>query len=346
MDNTFSDRLRNFILKNIPDAKSASGNKQITIRCRFCGDSKKDTNARHLYISLGMDGKPPMYHCFKCGTSGILTSKLISQWISTDVDDLDVLSELNDNIKDLDRKLYKSKDIYKKYNLYNNYISNTKISSYKLSYINKRLGLSLSYKEILNSKIVLNLLDLLDYNRISEYTKDIKSIKEINTYFIGFLSMDNSSVNLRRIAKEKVVNPYIDYRYINYNIFNNSDGINYYTIPSICDITKPINIHIAEGPFDILSVFYNINNGNKYQNIYTACKGKDYISAIRTYIKLFGIINSTFHIYIDNDIDIYPLKEYKDLLYEMYIDVYIHKNTYKDEKDYGVPLSRITDTII
>ena len=69
--------------------------------------------------------------------------------------------------------------------------------------------------------------------------------------------------------------------------------MNYYVIPTKVDTlsTNIIKIHIAEGPFDILSIFTNLCNCNMESNIY------------------------------------------------------IHRNTMKGQKDYGVPLNQICDSV-
>ena len=56
---------------------------------------------------------------------------------------------------------------------------------------------------------------------------------------------------------------------MNYNLFSPDQlagTSKYYIIPNAIDTIKLVKIHIAEGPFDILSIFYNLNNGNKYNN--------------------------------------------------------------------------------
>ena len=50
------------------------------------------------------------------------------------------------------------------YRLNNYYISNNKLSEVKLKYINKRLGLDLSYNDLEDLKIILDLNNLIDKN--------------------------------------------------------------------------------------------------------------------------------------------------------------------------------------
>ena len=44
--------LAEFISENCPEAQIVSGGREVLIRCRFCGDSQKNLNDAHLYISL------------------------------------------------------------------------------------------------------------------------------------------------------------------------------------------------------------------------------------------------------------------------------------------------------
>jgi hypothetical protein len=345
MNAQLSERLKNFLLKKFPDAKLVSGKRQIAMRCRFCGDSRKDKTTTHFYISLGLDNKPPMYHCFKCQESGIVTPKLLKSLVDCS-DDIELLLDIKHDNNDLLRRGIIKKDNHVFHRL-NNFIIDSRLNKTKLKYINKRLGLNLSYKDLYNDKIVLNLLDLLNYNHINKYNRSIDNMNELSSYFIGFLSMDNGFVNLRNLAKPGVLSKYVDYRYVNYNIFDSLENSRrFYTIPTNCNVLYPIDIHIAEGPFDILSIFYNLRNANRIQNIYTSAKGKAYANVIKLYIEEYGIINAKIHLYVDNDVSNdeleFSLNKVKGLDYQ----VFIHRNIYNNEKDFGVALNKIKEYTI
>ena len=108
---------------------------------------------------------------------------------------------------------------------------------------------------------------------------------KINTIiFLGFISIDNAFLNMRRLCDSGKVYESIDKRYINYKIFDKFDtSERFYTIPTAIDTLCPnrIKIHIAEGPFDILSILYNLNNGILKNNIYGACTGSGYMGLLR-----------------------------------------------------------------
>ena len=77
-----SDAYREFLLKSIPTAVSASGGKEVNCRCLFCPDSR-DPKSKHMYISIPQsDSEPSLYNCYKCHNSGIVTYKKLIEWDS------------------------------------------------------------------------------------------------------------------------------------------------------------------------------------------------------------------------------------------------------------------------
>jgi hypothetical protein len=344
----FQDDLREFLKRKFPDARNASGNKEIALRCRFCGDSSSDLKARHLYMSLGGENKTPLYLCFKCGEKGILTPNILRAMIDCNQDG-EILHALKmHNTKAI--KISKNRlSANKTYRISNGYIRNDELSKAKLYYINRRLGLNLTYNDLLRDKIVLNLGDILNYNKITKYTRYDNIVNELDDSFIGFLSIDNGFINLKNLRKPGEVNKYIDHRYTNYSIFEADDNsMRFYNIPTRCNLIspEPIKIHIAEGSFDILSIFHNLNKGNRKQNIYTSVGGRSYINVIKLFLVRMGIMNCVFHIYVDNDIPNEEIRIIRDLLNPIGIQVFIHRNVLPGEKDFGVNLERIKDQII
>ena len=55
------------------------------------------------------------------------------------------------------------------------------------------------------------------------------------------------------------------------------------------------------------------------------------------------LINIEFHIYIDNDVDINTIQGINRYLKVYNIPLYVHKNIYPNEKDFGVKLSNIQE---
>jgi len=98
-----------------------------------------------------------------------------------------------------------------------------------------------------------------------------------------------------------------------------------------------IVVNIAEGVFDILSVYKNFSDDN---SIYVSTLGSDYESGIN-YAISNGFIggNIIMKIYIDSDINEkilkYRIKKYKWL----FDKIYIYKNI--NAEDFGVPMDQI-----
>lgn len=327
--NDFNYRLRQFLLQKFPDAITTSNPSEVVIRCRFCGDSR-NLSSRHLYISVGNEDRPPMYHCFKCNESGVLTRKVLEDLLQFNIDPSSVkmLFEL-DKVSSTYRKAFKNTDEFTKRNIIRTiYHDPSNKDLEKVSYINNRLGLNLSYKDLIDNKIITDIHQtLVQMNMVHNYTPSINSI--------GFLSIDNTAVMCREM--------YGNRRYTGIRII--PSGVNYYCLRAICNrmSIEPIHIRITEGPFDILSVFYNVCNANTNQNIYIAANGKNFQNVIRYILEVFGIVNAIIDIYPDNDVDNSFYYRISDKLSQINIPVYIHRNGYKDEKDFGVTKERIVE---
>lgn len=344
MSNNFYDDLKNCLLNNIPRSKVVSGGKEILCRCPFCLDSE-DPRSAHFYIRIySENNEPPVYFCQKCQETGLFDSRILRIF---NIYDSTINGDLNLFIKKTtagnNNRLYKSNGIHV---LRNDYILNHEKSYNKLKYINDRLGLSLSFKDLSDNKIVINLYDLLSNNNIQNITRKQFVTNLLDEYFIGFISYDNGYINMRNTLNKGILDKSVDKRYINYNIFNNIDNSKrYYIIPNKINIldTNPIEVHIAEGPFDILGIFYNIFNGDKYQKIYGAIGGRSYINLIRFIIESLGLINIDLHIYVDGDVKEYDINKIRFYVEFLNINTWIHRNIYPGEKDYGVPREKIKD---
>lgn len=199
--------------------------------------------------------------------------------------------------------------------------------------------------DIQNYKIILNLLDFLSANGVTTYSRHISIMEQLSFGFIGFLSADSTHVTLRRIISEDKVHESISKRYTNYTIHEN--GIQMYCIREGIDITQPNIVCIAEGAFDILSLHYNFLFPYPNKIMFAACgKGIDSIIQYLVYKKGMSFFNTTFHIFIDNDISSYDLTNYRRSLINLNVPYHIHRNIFPNEKDYGVPASNIRDYMI
>lgn len=341
------DKFKEFLLANIPGANLASGGKVINARCRECPDSS-NLSSKHFYIIFPKkDGAPVYYYCHKCHCSGVVTHKKLIAWGLYDKDvNLDLLN-YNESIKyNPSVSKYFNNQTYR---IYNTQTTIDESSIRKLNYINERIGTNLSFNDLKKLKIVINLLDLIKENRIEKLTRDYNIISDLDKFFIGFLSIDNAFLNMRKTVADGMVYSSIDKRYINYKIFDKFEtSQRFYTIPSTINLSKPerIKIHIAEGPFDILSIYLNLRN--KEEGIYSSVTGSNYMNNIMYFLLDVQLPYVEFHFYPDND----KYGSMKRMNYiisripDKSIPVYIHKNDYYGEKDFGVPVKRIKESIM
>lgn len=338
------DSYRNTLLENIKSAKPASGGNEIVCRCFYCNDSK-DLSHGHFYISIPKDDETSEFYCQKCHSLGYVTHKKLLEWGIFNPTLSVELAKYNKRVLKLAKN---KKHVFDDtvYNLNNSFITMNERTDKKLSYINKRLGLNLGYNEILANKIVLNLKDLLMQNNITEYTRKEFIVNQLNDWFMGFLSFDNGFVNMRNLCKkEGVLYKNIDQRYVNYNIFGKYDNTKrFYVIPNNINLTKPepIRLHLSEGAFDLLSIRYNVR-GNMSHDIYSSINGSGYMGLCRYFINVMHLINLEVHIYPDADIDDDMMYDIADNLAIFNIPIYIHRNIYPGEKDFGVKPDHIKE---
>ena len=342
----FGEDFSNFIKAMIPGAHEASGGKEIVCRCRYCPDST-DPNHGHMYISVPQDQDDPiLFHCFKCQTSGLVDSRTLMDWGIYDP----TIGVAADKIIARASKTKKFLGYNRTWYPFVNYVANKQLAAKKLKYINQRLGTSITESECMKQKIILNLWDALDRNRIQEYTRHPNIVQQLDEHFVGFLSLDNNFVNMRRICDSGIVYSSIDKRYINYNIHGKKDNTEkMYVMPAVLDLTIPrkVNIHIAEGPFDILSIRYNLRKDESDYSIFAAVTGSGYKGLVMHFINTFKIFYFDLHVYPDNDKfgDNRMVEELNYLISPYGATLYEHRNTSPGEKDFGVPLNRINEKI-
>lgn len=332
---------------NIPGiCKPAGNNKEVVCRCPYCGDSKDPTHA-HLYISVPMGPEDlSMYHCKKCPAHGVVTADLLMQLGCYNGNTLTSIASHNNNaMKSTKYRFIKDTDIYNL--IYPNIRLNNNVDIVKCKYINSRIGSTLSPEEMRDLKIITSLKDVISVNNL-RLTRDRDVVNKLSSNFIGFGSYDNSFVTMRMLYSDGLYGS-INKRYIVYELVNKmNDSKSFYVIPGYLNkySLDPVNIHISEGAFDILSVYYNLNKSNSVNNIYIANGGKSYYQALKFILEEFVLFNFNVHIYLDKDVSD---NEINRLLLNKISDlpchVYAHRNMYDGEKDYGVPLDKIIDNI-
>ena len=341
----FSEQFVNYFKTIIPGASLVSGGKELLIRCRYCMDSA-DPNHAHMYVHIPQSADDiPTFYCFKCHTSGVLDSRTLIEWGMYDP----VMGNAIDQINKLASKRNKTKGYDRVW--YNFYpcVTNRELAQIKVDYINQRLGLNLDISDCIKEKIVLNLKDSLDVYNL-QYTRHPNIVNQLNDNFVGFLSLDSNFVNLRRIVKEGIVYEGIDKRYINYNIHDKKDNTEkmYVTMPQAIDLSLPqkVNIHIAEGPFDILSIKHNLRNNEP--GIYAAVTGSGYKALLIHLLTAFKLYYFNVHLYPDNDEggNDNIVRDIGNYIYPYGAQLIVHRNMYPREKDFGVSLDRIDERIM
>lgn len=337
----FINRIRSFY----PNLKVASGGSEVVCRCPFCGDSK-DLKHAHLYLSVPQNEEDlSMYHCKRCPAHGVVDINLLRKIGCEDTSLLVEVSKHNAEVFKLPK--YKSIKQIDVYPLNMGYIRQDPLNVAKLGYINDRIGSNFSISDLASLKIFLNLYDIVNANHL-ELTRHQMTCNDLDKWFMGFISYDNSFAGMRKLTNMEL-HKSINKRYINYTLVNKTnDAKNFYVIPTTIDILNPtpVKIHLAEGQFDILSIFYNLNNCNRNQNIYIACGGKSYAQALEFILLETGIINYEVHYYPDKDVtDQDFFRSTQRVVQLLPANINIHRNMHPGEKDYGVPMDRIVDSV-
>lgn len=318
-----------------PHAQRINKN-QIALRCKFCGDSRKDPRKTRFYVLLNLDSESPiLYNCFNCGESGILTPSVLRTF---EINDLQLNSSLTTFNKQSISKISKQLNI--KDNSYNFYVpvpKNTQLNVIKKRYIENRLGITLSVNQLVKFKIVFSLEEFLIHNKIEEVNAKKDRANRLNNDYVGFLSARNEYIIYRDITGRNKL------RYDKYSITENiENNRKFYIIPTSIDVmnTDTVYINMAEGVFDILGVYFHIKDQNEKNNIYIAICDSSYTNVVK-YFLAQGLIgeNIVVNIFSDSDHDLYF---YKNMISEL--SPWVNKiNIYYNEigKDYGVKKENI-----
>lgn len=327
-------------LLNLPNARKAGiGNKEVQLFCPFC---RMDTTHGHFYVLTDTSSTDPMmFHCFKCEMSGILNSEVLHMLGIHDLQINSRLKSYNNSLPKTSKNGFrniKTNDILLNVPRYN-----PDTDSLKKKYLEERLGCSFTPEELQNLKVIFNLGNFIKENKIKNLTCKKEVAQSLHEDFIGFLTAKNEFINFRdTTGKYRKKN-----RYYKYNIFNSLDNTKkFYTIPNMIDVmtTKDINIVLAEGVFDIISIYANIFNRETKNMIYAAMCSSGYTNVIKYFLQL-GFIGENIHIHIFSDSD-RDLNFYRKTILSQGIsnwvgDITIYYNMVDGEKDYGVPKDRI-----
>lgn len=337
MDNTtFKEELMKQLLQ-LPVAKPVNST-QVVVRCPFCGDSIKDLSHGHFYIKVDVynDNIPVMYNCFRCKTSGIMKSEVLR---SLEIYNLDMSSSLNRYNNKAIKNLAKELGIkLGKLNYHVPLACDTKNNRRKKEYLESRMGMTFTFEELQEFKVVLSLKEFLLANKIEKITTYRERAIEIENDYIGFLSLKNNFITFRDITGNH------KYRYIKYTI--EQDLLNhgsFYSIPNKIDIlsTDTIELHLAEGTFDIMGIYNHVLQKDRYNKIFVSVTGGDYVSPITYFLKLGIVGDVDIHIYSDAEVPRYFYVKHIKKKFSMWCrNIYVHYNELS--KDCGVTADEIS----
>ena len=328
--------------------KPTSSRRNWVVRCPYCGDSKT-LNHGHFSILIDVNSDAPLlYRCFKCNDSGIITPQVL--------EDLGLYTN-NEFIRDLNLLNRTStngtyfKDRPKSFSVpvFTDCLENAR----KLDYINQRLGLDLTYEDCAKYKIVLSLVEFMRSNHLrvgpnpdgSTIDLPMRSIQELDTHYVGFLSSNNNKITLRDCTPNQI-GFFGRYYKVTIDPFNQSPNTFYGLVNQFNPLyTGDIDMHIAEGTFDIISALKNLPHKESENALFFASCGYGF-GAIVKYLVYMGVTTDiNLHIYSDGDkSDRDHVRSLAKGLSKIWLDqVYVHRNAFEGEKDFGVPKSRIQE---
>ena len=187
--------------------------------------------------------------------------------------------------------------------------------------------------------------------RLRGRLRPLSELKEVLPVFFSFI-FSVFGVFLQYAIQKRISQQDITgknkYRY--YKVLLNDKNLNsdtFYSLPNKIPLmyTDDVHIHMAEGNFDILSIKENLPIHNNHDLYFASCGFGG--TVIIKYLLHHGINTGIhFHIYSDNDKTDYDHKRYlfNKQHYTEWIDrIYLHRNQFLGEKDYGVPSSNIID---
>lgn len=333
-------KLANNLLKAIPFSQLAAGGKELVIRCPYCGHTSSK-GKRHMYISVS-DDKPIMYNCFKCEAKGIANKNFLND---IGLRDTNLIAQIESHNRAINRNsssvLYgESRRQYQSVFSTDNALVRLSDFKDKLNYVRMRLGNNLPDSYLLSCRLVFDVSPFFGAIRKIFRATD-EDLMRIQKDYVGFLSTNGTALILRCIKQ-------VDskFRYIIVKLYE-ENFTKIYSMPTSVNIMEQCpEVHITEGQFDILSVYFNMKQMSN--GIYLAASGNKYLAAL-SYIISKGVIDMNLNLYFDND-DAGSISEKQMLsfikgnarLFER-SSITFHKNM--KDKDFGVPLEMIEDKI-
>ena len=326
-------------LESLPGSKPSMDGSQMAVMCPWCDSD--GTSKPHLSVKLEVDsGEPMLYQCFRasCGKRGVLKTDDLRLLGCRDKDVINELAQHNLTVNPHLEKEFAPRES-REVALVNLPVGN---NAEKLAYIQQRLGLRLEYEHLQELKIQLSLLDMLRLNDIKKLSASKKTVRNLDVYCIGFISMFRDYMVCRDITPDLKTGA----RYYTYRISGKPDpnDLRIYCIPRTIDLMDPraAVINVAEGPFSILGAYLNTDLGRDRPNsLWLANCGSQYEKTILTVCRQFGLLKVRINIWSDSEIKIGLYQKLKKGL-KGHLDIRnlcIYYN--RDAEDFGVPKSRI-----
>jgi len=328
--------LKNILSKNFI-VSQRSNEKEILIKCPYCGDKNDDHHIKtghfHMYINIDNGS----YHCFLCNKSGHNIQQFIKEnknkFTNRDIIILSKLYYFNNLDYNKDKiyiinKLEDNKDIKN----YINYFYNTFLTNKGLEYLYKRIYIKENdNKEYLQYLIQNKIIFPFFINKKVKMCKKVKEsfIKIIKYNKHGYLIPFTLNIGFQLHFKNN------NLRYITF-----SDKNKLLSNMLLLKNDKSNNLYIVEGIFDGLKLW---NILNKKDNVLITF-GKSNISSIILLLKYiqFDYRYLNFIFAFDNDINYNEyLKIIKRFKYGYsFNNIKILKIINKDIKDIGEIISK------
>lgn len=325
------DNLRR-ALESMPRAHYGNGGRQLKARCPECNDSTKSERHTNFSIKTNFDDNEPLvFQCFRasCKFSGVVDANFLKQINCSSSKAFLELAAYN-KIAKVNTK--------NKYNI--KYSKPVQIipprddaqNKRKYNYICNRFNHKFTINELKQFKILIDPLDFIRFNDITLDKSREKYYLNSMYHGIGFLSIDNSTMIVRRTDRKE---------YVIIKLFEEMiNGNKEYVVPSEFDLMSketPV-LNIAEGSFDIMSLVMQFDMSNNH-TINCAASGGISLNSIKYYIKAYGLVDRLIvNIYGDNDVEVKTYKKIAKLLipYVDKLEVNLFYNRHDGEKDFGV----------
>ena len=309
-------------------------------RCVLCGDSQKDPNKRRLYIKLDPTNPTTSvgFRCFNCMEHGVLTPDMLRKIGLGDSMYTDALKEINTQAARLSGSQKTNK--YRKMKAIPVEIPpliHDPIYMRKAAYLyRERIGHKIPIEDLPSLKIVWKLTDFLKTNHLSINSRWKYFIPTLDEDYIGFLSIRNEYIIFRDITGKN------KFRYIKYGMMRGMENASsYYGVDNSFSIltTEPVELIIAEGPFDTIGILYHLYGGDKKNRKFISSSEGDFAEPLMYYINQ-GLVgdNVSISCYVDND-TIYNYHEMINRLNPYVKNISFYHNT--KGKDFGVSKDEI-----